>query len=110
MPPGYKIRKIRNWYAAAPWRGAEDGANAGRNPMTTTLIAIAPRISYRALFIALFIAAYPLWHADFPTVAVDHVDVVPAAASVPGPAAEPASAPAVQSVPLPQTRLGQCHG
>jgi len=76
--------------------------------MTTTLLALAPRISNRALLIAFFVAAYPLWHADFPTVSVEHVDVVPAAPSVPLPAAEPVSAPTVQSVP--QTRLGQCHG
>ena len=70
--------------------------------MTTAILAVTPRISYRFLFLALFVAAYPLWHADFPTVAVEHVDTVPAAPSM--------AAPAVQSAPAPATRLGQCHG
>jgi hypothetical protein len=77
--------------------------------MTTALLAIAPRVSYRALLVAFFVAAYPLWHADFPTVSVDHVDVVPAEQSVPLPASG-ISAPVVQDLALPQTRLGQCHG
>jgi hypothetical protein len=79
--------------------------------MTTALLAIAPRISYRALFVVLFVAAYPLWHADFPAVSVEHVDVVattPQSTVIPIPASVPA--PTVQSVPLPQTQLGQCHG
>ena len=70
--------------------------------MTTAILSLAPRISHRFLFIAFFVAAYPLWHADFPTVSVEHVDMVPALPSM--------TAPAVQSVPLPATRLGQCHG
>jgi len=72
--------------------------------MSTALLAIAPRISYRALFVVLFVAAYPLWHADFPAVSVEHVDVVPTAPQstvIPVP---------VQSMPVPQTRLGQCRG
>jgi hypothetical protein len=79
--------------------------------MTTALLAIAPRISYRALFVVLFVAAYPLWHADFPAVSVEHVDVVPTTPQstvIPIPASVPA--PTVQSVPLPQTQLGQCRG
>ena len=78
---------------------------------TTALLAIAPRISYRALFMVFFVAAYPLWHADFPAVSVEHVDVVPTtpqAALIPLP--ESVSAPTVQSVPVPQTRLGHCRG
>ena len=73
--------------------------------MTTALLAIAPRISYRALLIIFFIAAYPLRHADFPAVSVEHVDVVPALI-IP----ESMPAPAVQSVPVPQERLGHCRG
>ena len=73
--------------------------------MTTALLAIAPRISYRVLFIAFFIAAYPLWHADFPAVSVEHVDVVPALIT---PQSTPA--PAVQGVPVSQERLGHCRG
>ena len=36
--------------------------------MTTALLLHAPRLGYRFLFIAFFIAAYPLWHADLPIV------------------------------------------
>ena len=73
--------------------------------MTAAFLAIAPRISYRALFVAFFIAAYPLWHADFPAVSVEHVDVVPALITP-----ENVPAPAVQSVPVPEARLGHCRG
>lgn len=79
--------------------------------MTTALLAIAPRISYRVLFVALFVAAYPLWHADFPAVSVEHVDVVPTtpqSAVIPVP--ESVAAPTVQSLAVPQTRLGECRG
>ena len=69
--------------------------------MTTAILSAAPRISYRFLFVALFVAAYPLWHADFPTVTIEHVDTVPLPS---------VAAPAVESAPLPATRLGQCHG
>ena len=54
--------------------------------MTAALLTIAPRINYRALFVACFIVAYPLWHAEFPTVAVAHVDVVPPSESAATPA------------------------
>ena len=73
--------------------------------MTTALLAIAPRISYRVLLAAFFIAAYPLWHSDFPAVSVEHVDVVPALITP-----ESMPAPAVHSVPVPQERLGHCRG
>ena len=79
--------------------------------MTTALLAIAPRISYRALFVVLFVAAYPLWHADFPAVSVEHVDVVltaPQGTAIPLP--DSVAAPSAQSVPVPETRLGQCRG
>ena len=79
--------------------------------MTTALLAIAPRVSYRALFVALFVAAYPLWHADFPSVSVEHVDVVPTAPqSTAIPLPDRVAAPSAQSVPAPQARLGQCRG
>lgn len=70
--------------------------------MTAAILSVAPRVSYRFLLMALFVAAYPLWHADFPAVTIEHVDTVPALPSV--------AAPAAQSAPLPTTRLGQCHG
>src|SRR5690349_17226586 len=74
-----KIDKIRYCSAAACAPGAEDGRCPGRLSMTTALLAIAPRISYRVFLVAFFIAAYPLWHADFPAVWVEHVDIVPLA-------------------------------
>jgi hypothetical protein len=79
--------------------------------MTTALLGIAPGISYRVLLVAFFIAAYPLWHADFPAVSVEHVDIVPLAPqSTAMPVPESVPAPAVQSVPAPQTALGHCRG
>jgi hypothetical protein len=69
--------------------------------MTAAILSLAPRISYRFLFVALFVAAYPLWHANFPTVTIEHVDTV----QLPS-----IAAPAVESAPLPATRLGQCRG
>jgi hypothetical protein len=35
-------------------------------PMTAALLLHTPRPGYRFFFVALFIAGYPLWHADFP--------------------------------------------
>jgi len=109
---GYKISKIRPSFAAARRRGAEDGASPREAiRMTTALLAISPRISYRALFLVLFVAAYPLWHADFPAVSIEHVDVVPTAPqSTAIPLPDSVAAPSVQSVPGPETRLGQCRG
>jgi len=78
--------------------------------MTTALIAIAPRVRYRVLFVALFVAAYPLWHADFPAVSVEHVDVVPTVPESRIPLPDSVAAPSIRSVPVPQTRLGQCRG
>ena len=34
--------------------------------MTTALLPHTPQLGYRFFFVALFIAAYPLWHADLP--------------------------------------------
>jgi len=34
--------------------------------MTTALLLHTPQLGYRFFFVALFIAAYPLWHADLP--------------------------------------------
>jgi hypothetical protein len=96
---------------AATWRGRLRRDLSGRHPMSTALLAIAPRISYRALFVVSFAAAYPLWHADFPAVSVEHVDVVPTTPqSTPIPLPESVSVPTVQSVRLPQARLGHCRG
>jgi len=36
--------------------------------MIAAVVVCAPRLGYQFLFIALFVAAYPLWHADFPSV------------------------------------------
>ena len=38
--------------------------------MIAAVVVCAPRLGYHFLFIALFVAAYPLWHADFPTTRV----------------------------------------
>jgi hypothetical protein len=62
--------------------------------MTAAIVAQIPRFGYSFLFVAFFVAAYPLWHADFPTASINHVDDVPAAQ-----AATPAS-----------ERLGSCGG
>jgi len=37
--------------------------------MIAAVLASMPRLGYHFLFFALFVAAYPLWHADFPAVA-----------------------------------------
>jgi hypothetical protein len=69
--------------------------------MTVAIVAQIPRFGYSFLFVAFFVAAYPLWHADFPTVAIQHVDEVPAAQAVTS--ATPAVTPASE-------RLGSCGG
>jgi len=71
--------------------------------MTVVLLVCAPRLGYRFLFVALFVAAYPVWHADFPTLAIPREVTIPplTAPSVDG--SIPASIPASE-------RLGSCRG
>jgi hypothetical protein len=67
--------------------------------MTTAFLVCAPRLGYRFLFLAFFVAAYPLWHADFPTIVVHHEVTIPAL-----------DVPSVErSVPASE-RLGSCRG
>lgn len=67
--------------------------------MTVVLLVCAPRLGYRFLFVALFVAAYPVWHADFPTIAVQHEVTIPAL-DVPN---------VERSLPAPEP-LGACRG
>ena len=77
--------------------------------MTAALLAFTPRINYRALYVAFFIGAYPLWHADFPTVSVEHIDVVPAAQDMMDPASDNLAASAAQGGP-PAIWVRHCRG
>jgi len=55
--------------------------------MIAALLVAAPRLGYRFLFVALFIAAYPLWHADFPRIpALPEVEIPPMDVESPVPA------------------------
>jgi hypothetical protein len=55
--------------------------------MIAAVVVCAPRLGYQFLFIALFIAAYPLWHADFPTIrTLPEVEIPPMDLEAPVPA------------------------
>ena len=55
--------------------------------MIAAVVVCAPRLGYHYLFIALFVAAYPLWHADFPTIAVrPELEIPPMDLEPPAPA------------------------
>jgi hypothetical protein len=71
--------------------------------MTTALLLHTPRLGFQFFFIALFIAAYPLWHADMPIVTTV-IEVTVDIPTLPG-------TNAVRATTVPTSeRLGACRG
>ena len=72
--------------------------------MTTALLPHTPQLGYRFFSVALFIAAYPLWHADLPmpvsTATEVTVDIPPLPATN---ALRETAAPSYE-------RIGACRG